>query len=78
MSFPKIESKLPTSKVKPTIKRPTPPKDKCSRCGDTRIRQLSARREASECLEPSHRKVVGVKIISEIRECTACGKRWKA
>lgn len=53
-----------------------PTKDTCPRCGDTRLTQISASREASECLEPTHRKVVGVKIIRAIYACTVCGKRW--
>jgi len=49
----------------------------CPRCGNHRVRQLSASMEAAECLEPTHRKVTGVKMLPELYACP-CGKRWKA
>lgn len=49
----------------------------CPKCGDYRIRQLSAAREAAECLEPTHRKAVGVKMLPALYVCP-CGKRWEA
>lgn len=49
----------------------------CPKCGDYRVRQLSAGREAAECLEPTHRKAVGVKMLPALYVCP-CGKRWKA
>ena len=48
----------------------------CPKCGDHRVRQLSASREAAECLEPTHRKAMGVKMLPALYVCP-CGKRWK-
>lgn len=60
---------------------PTIPKDykgpTCPKCGEYRVRQLSAGREAAESLEPSHRKAVGVKMLPALYACP-CGKRWEA
>ncbi len=47
----------------------------CPKCGDYRIRVLSAEREAAECREPTHRKAVGVKMIPALYVCP-CGKRF--
>ncbi len=47
----------------------------CPKCGDHRIRVLSAVREAAECREPTHRKAVGVRMIPALYVCP-CGKRF--
>lgn len=47
----------------------------CPKCGDYRIRVLSAEREAAESQEPTHRKAVGVKILPALYVCP-CGKRF--
>ena len=49
----------------------------CPKCGDYRVRQLSAVREAAECLEPTHRAAIGVKMLPALYACP-CGKRWEA
>lgn len=58
---------------------PDAPKDykgpTCPKCGNYRIRVLSAEREAAECREPTHRKVVGVKMLPALYVCP-CGKRF--
>lgn len=48
----------------------------CPKCGDYRIRELAASREAAESREPTHRKAVGVKTLPALYVC-GCGKRWQ-
>ncbi len=58
---------------KPEKVKPTGPT--CPRCNSTVVKQISAQREAAESREPTHRAVVGVKMISSIYACS-CGKRF--
>ncbi len=66
--LPKKEPEKKPEKVKP--KGPT-----CPKCNSTVVKQISAQREAAESREPTHRAVVGVKMISSIYACS-CGKRF--
>ncbi len=75
MAFSRRKPKAPEKKPveKPEKVKPTGPT--CPRCNSTVVKQISAQREAAESREPTHRAVVGVKMISSIYACH-CGKRF--
>lgn len=72
MAFDKGKPKETPEKKPEKVKYTGPT---CPRCNSITVKQISAQREAAESREPTHRAVVGVKMISSIYACH-CGKRF--